>query len=140
MAALAVTANSCIVTGTYATTLCQLGETVTAGAVMYRKASDSKWYLAQADGTAEESGSGVQMAIALANGVANQFVGGLTSGTITSGATHTKAYTVFLHSTAGSFTETESDIGSTKYKTYIGYATTTAIMSVAFNATGVAVT
>ncbi len=140
MSALAVTANNCIVTGTYGKTLCQAGETVTAGMVLYQKSTDSKFYKAQADGTAEESGYGVTMAIALGNCVANQFIGGLTSGTITSGATHTKAYTVYLHSTAGSFTETEADITTTMYKTYIGVATTTAIMSVNFNATGITVT
>lgn len=140
MAALAVTANNCIVTGTYAKMLCQLGETVTAGQVLYQKSTDSKFYKAQCDGTAEESGSGVTMAIALAGGVASQFIGGLTSGTVTSGATHTKGYPVYLHSTAGSFTETIADITSGYYVTQIGVATTTAIMNVSFNATGLTVT
>ena len=140
MAALAVTANSCIVTGTYTAIVIQAGETVTAGMVLYKKSSDSKWYKAQADGTAEESGSGVQMCIALGNCVASQFIGGLTSGTVTSGATHTKGYTVYLHTTAGSFTETEADVASTNYKTYIGVANSTAIMNVNFNATGIALT
>lgn len=140
MAALAVTANNVIVTGTYTAILLQCGETITAGQVLYQKSSDSKWYKAQCDGTAEESGSGVQMAIALGGGVASQFIGGLTSGTITSGATHTKTWPVYVHSTAGSFTETIADISSGYYMTQIGRATTTAIMSVSFNATGLTVT
>lgn len=143
MGLLAVTAANCIVTGTYGKTLCQLGETVTAGQVLYQKASDSKFWKAKANGTAEESGYGVTMAIALGGGVASQFVGGLTSGTITSGATHTKGYTVYLATgavTPGSFTETEADLTTTMYKTYVGYATTTAIMSVSFNATGITIT
>ena len=137
MSALAVTANNVAPSGSFGKVNCELGATVTAGQVIYQKSSDSKWYLAQCDGTAEESGYGVQMAIALANGVANQWIVGLTSGTYTSGATHTKGYEVLVHTTAGSFTETIGDVAvSTQYRTRIGYSTSTTQVAVDFLATG----
>jgi hypothetical protein len=138
MAELSITAASCLATGTHQKTFGQAGETITAGMVIYKKASDSKFYKAQNDGTAEESGSGVDMGIALGAATASQYLVYLTSGTITIGATVVAGTQYYVGPTAGMIGE-YSDIatGGTKYVTFIGYATSTTIIAVAFNATGI---
>lgn len=114
------------------------GESVTAGQVVYLKSSDSKWYKAQADGTSEESGYGVQRGIALHASAANQPLVVQTAGLITIGATVVAATEYVVSATAGGIAP-HADLASTNKYTRVGYATTSAILMVEMNPTGVAV-
>lgn len=137
MAAITVTAASVVPTGTYSKNIGTAGEALTQGQIVYKKSSDSKWYKAQADGTQEESGYGVDMGVALAAVSANQLFAMLTSGTITCGGTVAAALPYFVHTTAGSF-GVLGELGSTNYVTCIGYATSTTVININFFATGLA--
>lgn len=139
MAAIAVTATSVVPSGsTYTKQVVTWGTTVTAGQVVYQKVSSgSLWWPAQADGTQEESGYGVTMGYAMSGGSVNQLGVILTSGTVTCGGTVAAGEVYFVHGTAGSF-GVRSELASTNYVTTIGQATTTAIINIAFNASGVA--
>ncbi len=139
MAELTIVSASCLATGTFAKDYGQAGETITAGMVIYKKASDSKFYKSQNDGTAEESGVGVTMGISLTDSVlAGQYFAYLTSGTITIGATIVAGTYYYVGATAGAIC-LYSDIatGGTKYISIIGYATSTTVLKVAFDATGI---
>jgi hypothetical protein len=57
MAALTITAANVSLDSGAHDTDCIAGEAFNAGAAVYQKASDLKWYKAQCDGTAEEAGS-----------------------------------------------------------------------------------
>src|SRR5258706_518127 len=67
------------------------GETITAGMAVYHLASDNKWYMAQNDNTAAQSGSGASVGpggvgIATHAALAGQPLVVQTGGTITIGA------------------------------------------------------
>lgn len=65
MAALTITAaNVSLVSGAHDDG-CIAGEAFAAGAAVYQKSTDLKWYKAQSDGTTEEAGS-VDLGVALA--------------------------------------------------------------------------
>ncbi len=137
MAELTITVAQVLPTGTYTKTYGAVAEAVTQGQVCYQLA-DQTWKLAQNDGTALESGSGTNMGIAIGAALTGQFTVFLTGGTITIGTALVVAGTTYyVGATAGSIC-LFSDIatGGTKYISIIGYATTTAIISVSFNATG----
>lgn len=139
MATLSITATSV----TAATTgvskiIVQFGETITAGQPIYQKASDSLFYKMQADGTTAESGTGVIYGIALSGGSANQWGVCATSGPVTIGATVVVGTHYYVHATAG-LIGLFSDLASTNYITDLGYATTTAIITLSgTGATGLA--
>lgn len=122
MADLTITANSVVnVSGTVLTGI--LGETVTAGQALYLKASDSRLWLAQADGTSAEA---TAVGIALNGGAAGQYVAYVESGAITLGGTTTaKATTYVLSATAGGIAPT-SDLATSSYHTRLGYASSSA--------------
>lgn len=139
MAELTITSASCLATGTFTKDVGQAGETITAGMGVYKKSTDNKFYKMQNDGTAEESGSGVVQGISLTDSVlAGQYFVFLTSGTITIGAVVVAGTYYYVGATAGALC-LYSDIatGGTKYVTIVGYATTTAIIKVAIDATGI---
>jgi hypothetical protein len=110
------------------------GETVTAGQVVYRKSTDGRWWLAQHDGTAEESGVGVQVGVCLHGSLAGQPVAVQTGGLITIGATIAAGVVYYLSAGAGGIAPI-ADIGSADRVTIIGYGTTTAIMQLLLRAT-----
>ena len=138
MAELTITSSSCLGTGTFTSAIAQAGQTITAGMVVYKKSSESKWYKSQNDGNSEESGVGVEMGISMTDSVlADQYFVIIKSGTITIGATVVAGTSYYVGATAGAIC-LFSDIGTggTKYITFVGYATTTAIINVSLNATG----
>lgn len=141
MATLSITAASVTVAASATATklVVQAGETITGGMPIYKKASDGLWYKMQADGTAVESGSTLdtttQVGISLGGGTAGVWFVVCTTGPITIGATVVVGTHYYIHATAG-LIGLFSDLASGNYITDIGYATTTAIISVAFNATG----
>ena len=114
------------------------GETVTAGMVVYLKASDSKWYkaVATSGGTAEQSGSGVVMGIAMCGGAASQPGVVAVGGTVTIGGTLAAGVFYYVSQTLAGKFSLPADLGSGDYVSIIGYATTTAILKVAPVATG----
>lgn len=138
MADITITAAS-VAKGTDVTTVSNYpaGETITAGQVVYLKSSDSKWWKAQADGTAEESGSGVQVGIALHGSLANQPLVVQTAGTITIGATVVVGTTYVVAATAGGIAP-HADLVSTNKYTRVGYGITTGSLQIDVRATGLA--
>lgn len=111
------------------------GETVTAGKAVYLKSSDNKWWLAQADGTAEEATFG---GIALHAASANQPLAVQTSGEITIGATAGVGTVYVVSATAGGIAPL-ADLVSTNKLSIIGYGKTAALVVIDPKVTGVAV-
>ena len=97
-----------------------LGETATAGQAVYKKASDGKLWLAQADGTAAEAAA---VGVLIAGGAANQHVGYVKQGDVTldtaalTGAS--KGEVTALGATAGGLYPNE-DVATTQYVTVLG--------------------
>lgn len=135
MAALTITATSVVPGSNVNKTLVQFGEAVTQGQLVYQKSTDGKYYKCQADGTAEESGSGVNLGVALSNCAASQWGGIQTQGTITIGATCVVGTTYYAHTTAGSIGE-YGDLSTGHYITVVGRATTTGIIKLELAADG----
>jgi len=106
----------------------QFGETVTGGQPIYQKAADNLWYKMQSDGTAAESGVGVNYGIALGGGTANVWGVCATAGPVTIGATVVVGTHYYVHATAG-LIGLFSDLASGNYITDLGYATTTSIIT-----------
>jgi hypothetical protein len=120
MAALTVTAtNVTHVSGSVTQEV--IGETVTAGQAVYRKAADSRMWLAQADGTAAEA---AVVGIVLNGGAAGQpcLLAG-NGAVINIGATTEKVH-YFANDTAGGV-GLQGDVGASDYITRIGYSLTT---------------
>lgn len=137
MAALTITATN-VVAGDGAVVVKDFpfGETVTAGMSVYLKASDSKWWKAQADGTADQSGSGVRLGIALNGGAANQPAAVQTGGRLTIGATVAAGVFYYVGLGAGEIGPA-GDLGSTNYVSQIAYGVSTSVVVVNPLATGV---
>ncbi len=111
---------------------------MTAGQVVYLKASDSKWYKALSDavsGSVEKSGSGTTLGLALNGGAAGQPAAVATGGTVTIGGTIAAGVLYYVSNTAGGFCAV-ADLGTGDYVSVIGYGTTTAIMNLVPTATG----
>lgn len=116
------------------------GETITAGMAVYHLASDSKWYMAQNDNTAAQSGSGPLVGpggvgVATHAALAGQPLVVQTGGTITIGAAILVGVHYFVGPTFGGI-GVAADIASGKYMTRIGYGITTAIMQLDIKASG----
>jgi len=113
------------------------GATITAGQVVYLSAANT-WLLAQADGTALESGVATTLGIALHGSLSGQPLTVQTAGLITCGGTVVAATEYTVGAVAGGFCPHASLVATDKY-TRVGYATTTAIIKMDVIATGVAV-
>lgn len=121
MADLTITAASVLLTsGTKATGTA--GESITAGQAVYLKASDSKLWKAQADGTAAEA---IAVGIALHAAGAGQPLSYAEPGAVINiGATTSKATVYVVSATAGGVAPI-ADLTSTQYLSHLGYATAT---------------
>lgn len=111
---------------------------------IYKRSADNLWYKMQADpvvgvgGGLAEAGVGLdntQMGISLGGGTVGVWGAVLTSGPMTIGATLVVGVDYHLHATAG-LIGLFSDLASGNYITKLGYATTTAFLTVSINATG----
>jgi hypothetical protein len=102
------------------------GATITAGAAVYYDVSASTWKLAQADGTAAESGGGTgsEVGIALNGAASTQPIDVQVTGDITIGATVALGTIYAVSATAGAIAP-ESDLTSGQYVTALGVPTTT---------------
>lgn len=98
-----------------------MGETGTAGQVVYRVAGDSTLKLAQADGTLAEA---TVLGVLVCSAVTGQKGAVQKTGTFTIGATAsvTGGAMIWLSETAGELTLTEADITAASYVVPIGVA------------------
>lgn len=123
MADLTITAASVVWVSGSSPILAVFGETITAGMSVYIKASDSRLWKAQADGTSAEA---TAVGIALLGGSAGQM--GLyapVGATINIGATTVKTTTYLVSAAAGGVCP-QADISTPgHYHSRIGYATAT---------------
>jgi hypothetical protein len=112
-----------------------LGAAVTAGQVLYKAAADGKWYLADNNSATAE----VRQAkgIALNGGGIGQPVRVLKSGLLTIGGTLTAGVAYYLSDTPGGVCPV-ADLSGGEYSCLIGIATTTGIIDVSFQYSGVA--
>lgn len=135
MADITITAANVLAGSNATTENGTLGATTTAGQAVYKAASDGKWYLADNNSATAE----VRQArgIALNGGAAGQPVRVLTAGLCTMGATMTAGVAYYLSDTAGGICPV-ADIGAAEYSCLIGMATTTGILDVRFQYSGVA--
>lgn len=135
MADLSVTAANCVPGSDARTVQGIAGETITAGMAVYKAAATGKWMKADADGSGEAH---TAVGIALTGSSLNQPIVVQTRGSITLGATLTANTSYFLSgATAGGICPV-ADVGTGEYLQLIGIATTTAVMKLSFEATGVA--
>jgi len=110
------------------------GATITAGQAVYLDTADSKYKLADADGAV-----GVRSPAGIAlNGASNgQPLAVLTSGPITIGGTVTAGVAYYLSPNPGGICPV-ADVLSGDYPTIMGIATTTAILNIKIQESGVA--
>ena len=111
------------------------GETVTAGQWVYRKASDSKWYLTQADGSAEESGDGVQWGWSYGGGAADEVGLVVIGGTVTVGGVVEAGKVYVLSDTKGVIT-LANDLASTWYSSVAAVGASTSTVELIVKASG----
>jgi hypothetical protein len=98
------------------------GATITQGQSVYLDTADSKWKLAQADGTALEAGS-AGFGIALTSGANNQLGLIFTTGEIDLGVSPALGNAYVISATAGGIAPVE-DLVATNRVTYLGYGNT----------------
>ena len=126
MAALSITVAS-VATVSGGITYGIAGETITAGMSVYLKASDSRWYMAQCDGTAAEAGSGVSFGFSLHASLAGQPLAVQTDGTITIGATVAIGTNYVIGTGYGSINPS-TDLASTNRIAYLGFGSTATVI------------
>ena len=113
------------------------GANVTAGQPVYKDAGDSnKFKLADSDSATAAVRS--PYGLALHASLAGQPLQVLTGGPITIGATLTAGLAYYLSKTAGGICPV-ADIASGGYATIIGIATSTTVLNIKFQESGVAV-
>lgn len=122
----AASTNAVVETGTW-------GETVTAGQAVYLKASDSRWWKAQADSADEDAVYG----IALNGGTAGQPGSVQVRGNITIGATVVVGTVYVLSAAAAGGIAPEADLTTGNYVSIIGVAITAAIIQMSIVNTGI---
>ena len=136
MADLSITAAN-VVAGAYSRSEAGvLGEAGTAGQVVYKKASDGKFWLADADSTTAEIRQ--PDGILLNGGAAGQPCKVLTQGDITIGGTLVAGSVYYLSPTPGGI-GLIAEVLTGDYICMIGIAHSTSVLNVAINYTGVAV-
>lgn len=111
------------------------GTTITAGQVVYLASATNRYGLADSNsGTAEvRAARGVAL-----NGAANgQPLAIALAGPVTIGATMTAGVAYYLSDTAGGICPV-ADVGSGEYATILGIATSTTVLEVKIQASGVA--
>ena len=111
------------------------GATVTAGQAVYLDTSDGKWKLADNNSAtaAVRSPDGIAL-----NGASNgQPLSVLTAGPITIGAALTAGVAYYLSNTPGGICPV-ADLATGEYPTVIGIATSTTVLNVQINSSGVA--
>jgi hypothetical protein len=111
-----------------------LGAAVTAGQVLYKAAADGRWFLA--DNNAASAEVRGPKGIALNGGGVNQPVRVLKSGPCTIGGTMTAGVAYYLSDTPGGICPV-ADLGTGEYPSIVGIATSTTVLNVNFQSSGV---
>jgi hypothetical protein len=132
MADLGITAGNVLAGATATVVSGTSGGTITAGMACYYNATTKKWYPAQNDTAAHCDASGVS----LNNASASQPVRIATAGPVTIGAVVAVGATYYVGAGAGGISADVPAMG--EFNTHVGIATTAAIITVKFNASGVA--
>lgn len=135
MADLSVTAANCVPVAPYVPEYGIAGATITAGKPIYLEAATNTWKLADNDSATAEVRQAT--ALALTGSSANQPIAYMRSGSVTLGATMTAGVVYYLSATAGGICPV-ADLTSGKYPCTIGIATSTTVMQLGFNYSGVA--
>lgn len=135
MADLSITAANVLAGAGAAVSRGVAGATVTAGQSVYLDTADGKWKLA--DNNSATAAARAPGGIAL-NGASNgQPLAVLTSGPITIGATLTAGVAYYLSDTPGGICPV-ADLATGEYPSVIGIATSTTVLKVEINSSGVA--
>lgn len=134
MADISVTPGSVLPGSDAVTSDKTIGESITAGQVLYAKASDSgKMWKSQADGTAAEAAA---VGIALNGGSAGQPIRVQTGGTITIGGAVTVGTIYCVSANAGGICST-TEVTTGHYVTVLGVGATTATINMGLKVSGV---
>lgn len=112
-----------------------LGAAATAGQVLYKAASDGRWYLA--DNNAASAEVRAPRGIALNGGGIGQPVRVLLSGPVTIGATMTAGVAFYLSDTPGGICPV-ADLASGEFPSIVGMAISATVLAVNFQSAGVA--
>lgn len=135
MADISITAANCISSDVGSAEHGVAGATITAGQVVYRDPDDNRYKLADSNSATAAARSPRGIAL---NGAANgQPLAIHRDGPLTIGATLTANTAYYLSDTPGGICPL-ADVGSGEYMVLIGIASTTAILNVDFQETGVA--
>jgi hypothetical protein len=135
MTDLSITATS-VVAGSDATTEHRTaGETITAGQAVYIAAATK--LVMKADSNSASAEARQPIGIALNGGAVNQPIVIQRSGSLTLGATMTAGVAYYLSDTPGGICPV-ADIGSGEYSCVIGVATSTTVLKIGFQYSGVA--
>ena len=115
------------------------GEAIDAGEFVYKKVSDSKYYLADCDATAvaADAQSDNVVGMALCSSGASQPIKIQTSGSVTINAVLTAGTVLYLSNTAGKVTATYSDIASTDWLTTLGVPSSATVINLDINRTAI---
>ena len=132
MADLSITATGVLASTNAFSEPCQWGETVAAGASVYKSATDGKMYNAECDVLAHVSVYGV----ALTGGAVNQVGQVQRTGNITIGAT-VGVGTIYVLSAAAGKICPSADLASTNYVSIIGVGVSATDIQLAVLNTGV---
>jgi hypothetical protein len=111
------------------------GETLTAGQLVYLKASDNKWYKADADNATAENR--VARGLTLNGAATGQPVAVQTGGKVTLNAVLTAAVPYFLSATAGGICPF-ADLATGMYSQCVGMADSTTVLQLDFGAVSAA--
>jgi hypothetical protein len=137
MADLSITAANVKIKGSDAVTkIVQFGETMTAGQSTYLKASDQKWWKADANASAEAAAAS---AIVLVGAAGDAYGLVCTGGPMDLGATLTVGVPYIVSTTAGGIAPAPDFSGySSSFLTHLGYATATSTIYIKAYVTGAA--
>ena len=135
MADLSITAASVVASASAKTHEALAGETITAGKAVYRSSTTGKYMLADSNSATAEAR--VPAGIALTGSSNNQPCVVALSGPVTIGATMTAGVAYYLSDTPGGICPV-ADLGSGEYPCIIGIATSTTVLNVKIQASGVA--
>ena len=136
MADLTITAASCVpVTGALVE-WGTAGATITAGKAIYLAAATNKWGLADSNSATAEVREA--KAIALTGSSDGQPIAYMRTGSLTLGAAMTAGVVYYLSDTPGGICPV-ADVGSGEYPGVIGIATSTTVLQLGFNYSGVAI-
>ena len=115
------------------------GEAIDAGEFVYKKASDSKFYLADCDAVAVAADSECDnvVGMALCSAGVSQPIRIQTTGTVTTDAVFTVGLALYLSNVAGKSTSTWTDLNATDWITTLGVPSATTIINLDINRTSI---